>query len=276
MVNKDMGIETFINTAFSTSIENYLYTKDEPLSSSLAMNVIIIRTLIAIYGELAIINPYLNKNITKKNGFDYNLMKYGFAEEKLNDFKNCFQSFFDTLQEKDNIFLVKVEKYLMEMLFLKKKCVGISSEELESLKYYFCLADNDLLKDYTSFYILDKRELDYYFAKQNYESEHAFDLKPVQKVVLFTDAYLLCGYTLDEIAKMTSDEIELANQHVYEFFKIPKEESNKRDLLIDAVNYYKRYKNRLTSGNGFVDLLLISSIISTILLVLFIITIKIS
>ena len=271
MVN-NMGNE-FISQEFTLAIENFLTTKNQNLSSSLPFPVIIIRTLVEIYGELKIIEPYLNRN---QNNLEENLMTYGLKKESLNDFINCFNSFYRTSKERPNIFLVKIEQYLIEMFFLKKKTIGISVNELESFKKYICLSSNTYLTDYTNYYLEDKTCLDYYFAKQNYISEHTFDLTPVKKATLFIDAYLLLGYTVDEVSKMTSEELEEANHKVYAFFKINENEENKRDLLIDAVNYYKKYGKRLTSGNGYVDLLLLVSVVVTIVLTLFIITIRIA
>lgn len=268
-----MGNEEFISKEFTLAIESFLATKEQKLSSSLSFPIIIIRTLVNIYGELEIINPYLNKN---ENSFDENIMKYGFSKEKLNDFKNCFVSFCRTEKERPNIFLIKVEQYLIEMFFLKKKKIGLLDGELEEFKKYICLSNNTYLTDYTNYYLEDRTILDYYLARQDYASDHTFDLTPIKKTTLFIDAYLLVGYTVDEVSKMTSEELEEANHKVYAFFKIKEDDENKRDLLIDAVNYYKKYGNRLTSGNGYVDLLLLVSVVATIVLTLFIVAIRIS
>ena len=271
-----MGNEEFISKEFTMAIENFLATKEQNLSSSLSFPVIVIRTLVEIYGELEIINPYLNKNISGQNGFDDNIMKYGFSKEKLEDFKKCFNSFWYTSKQRPNIFLVKIEQYLIDMFFLKKKKLGLKDDEENNFKKLLCLSTNEYLSDYTNYYLQDKACLDYYYARQNYISEHTFDLSPIKKTTLFIDAYLLLGYTVEEISKMNSEELEEANHKVYAFFKIDENDKNKRDLLIDAVNYYKKYGNRLSSGNGYVDLLLLVSVVVTIVLTLFIVAIRIS
>ena len=268
-----MGTDEVISKELTLAIENYLATKEQPLSSSLPFPVIIIRTLIEIYSELEIINPYLTKN---PKSLDANIMKYGFSKEKLNDFKNCFDSYCHTLREKSNVFLIKLEQYLIDMFFLKKKKLGLLENELNNFTKYICLSSNPYLIDYTNYYMQDKNFLDYYFARQNYISEHTFDLTPVKKTLLFIDAYLLLGYTVDEVSKMNSEELEEANHKVFNFFKIDEKDENKRDLLIDAVNYYKKYGNRLTTGNGYVDLLLLVSIVGTLVLTLFIVALRIS
>ena len=266
-------MDEVISEEITLAIENYLSTKEQSLSSSLSFPVIIIRTLVCIYGELEIINPYLNKN---KKAFDGNLMKYGFSKEKLDDFKKCFEAFCHTLRESNNVFLVKIEEYLIEMFFLKKMKIGLLTNELEDFKKHICLSNNTYLIDYTNYYLKDKTCLDYYFARQSYICDHPLDITPVKRDTLFIDAYLLLGYTVDEVSKMTSLELEEANHKVYKFFKIDENDKNKKDLLLDAVNYYKRYGNRLTTGNGYVDLLLLLSIVVTLGLTLFIIAVRIS
>ena len=47
------------------------------------------------------------------------------------------------------------------------------------------------------------------------------------------------------------------------FFHVNPMEPNKAELLDKAVNYYKRYGNRVTTGNGYVDFLLFASILAT-------------
>ena len=253
---ENMENTPFINNEFSKAMTDYLKTKEEPLSSSLSMPVIIIRTLIAIYGDI-IINCFITKNTET---FIKEINKYGF--KYYDEFINSFTKFCQFIKE-PNIFLQKTEEYLIDMLFLKKKSEKLTFNEIITI----------ILKDYSDFYHL--KDLDYYFAKQNFMSEHTFDLTAIKKTMLFMDAYALLGYSIKDISNMTSEELDKVNSKVYKFFKIDESEPNKNDLLIDAVNYYKRNKNRLTSGNGFVDFLLLISIVCTILFVLLLISIKI-
>lgn len=51
------------------------------------------------------------------------------------------------------------------------------------------------------------------------------------------------------------------------FFRVDSSLSNSKELLEKAVNYYKRYGNKITTGNGYVDFLLFASIAATALFV---------
>ena len=78
----------FINESLSNAIENYLKYKNNPESEGFnEFKVMVIRSLIYIYGELDIINPYITQNEKNMGGFDNNLMKYGFSPKDLENFK---------------------------------------------------------------------------------------------------------------------------------------------------------------------------------------------
>ena len=86
----------FINEVFSRAIELYLKYKDKPNEPEYhRFLVMAIRTLVSIYGELDIINPYITQNEHNMGGFDSNLTKFGFPKSDLEDFKKQFLIFFE-------------------------------------------------------------------------------------------------------------------------------------------------------------------------------------
>ena len=74
--------------------------------------------------------------------------------------------------------------------------------------------------------------------------------------------------------RMKDSEIENINNKVYHFFRIKEADLNKRSRLENAIAYYKKYGNTITSGNGYVDLLLILGIVSTGLMFIILIGIR--
>ncbi len=272
-----MTQKQFISSEFSLAIQNYLTTKDQILSGSLPFAVIVIRTLIYIYGELDIINPYITKNEENLGGFDSNLTKYGFGKEDLQDFKKAFTVFVRTSQEINGTSLnfFKVEKYLIDMFFYKKKAMNLSDEEVINFKEYLSLSTNVNLKDYYDLYLNNTLKLDHYFASKWYRDKHDYNLIALKRNNLLLDAYYVLGYSKDQILNMKDEELENVNNQVYDFFKIPKDSPNKNGLLMQAVNYYKQFGNRLTSGNGYVDLLLLMSVLCTIVFILLLIAVKV-
>ena len=104
--------------------------------------------------------------------------------------------------------------------------------------------------------------LKYYKSKQ-YEMSHKYDLEEIHRYTLTPDAYSLLGYNLNQIQAMNDQDLQVVNQQIFNFFKVDSTSENKEEMLEKAINYYKRYGNRLTSGNGYVDLLLFLSVIAT-------------
>lgn len=268
-----MGNTVFISPEFSLAIQNYLATKDQPLTGNLSFPVIIIRTLVFIYGELDIINPYITKNENMLGGFDSNLTKYGINIQDINDFKIAFNNFFKTqnIQNGVNNSFIKVEEYLIKMFFKKMKVMHLNNDDLQKFSSYICLSSNAILKDYYTLYASGTNELEHFFKSQLFLIKHDFNLVKSKKNLLYLDAYVLLGYSKNQVMLMNDEELNKLNEQVYSFFRIPRKEVNKEDLLIKAVNYYKKYGNRLTTGNGYVDLLLLSSIIITTILVLIVV-----
>ena len=95
---------------------------------------------------------------------------------------------------------------------------------------------------------------------------------PREKHYLNVKAYELLNYSMDQINNMDANEIDRVNHQVYDYFKIRENAINKEYLLDKAIEAIEREKNKVTSGNGYVDILLIMSIICTVIMVVGIIT----
>ena len=95
---------------------------------------------------------------------------------------------------------------------------------------------------------------------------------PKEKHYLNIKAYELLNYSFDDLNKMDSNELDRVNHQVYDYFKIRENAINKEYLLEKAIEALEREKNKVTSGNGYVDILLVMSVICTIIMVVGIIT----
>ena len=116
----------------------------------------------------------------------------------------------------------------------------------------------------------DVFEIDNYFKKQMKENVKV--ITPREKHLLNVKAYELLNYSMDQINTMDANEIDRLNSQVYDYFKIRENAINKEYLLDKAIEAIEREKNKVTSGNGYVDILLVMSIICTIIMVVGIIT----
>ena len=190
----------FINLAVSKAIENYLKYKgklEEPIFSTFP--VFVIRTLIYIYGELDIINPYITQNEHNMGGFDSNLAKYGFSLEKIQDFKNQFLVYEQELSTNKipNTAFLKIEKYLIEMYFCKQKTMHLPIESQEEFKTYLYLPENQqpFIQEELNRVIIDKNELSLYFNSLAFEANHNFSIEELRRNTLTPSLYFTWLFT---------------------------------------------------------------------------------
>ncbi len=266
----------FINEAFQSSIQNYLTYKNNPKHKEFnTFLVMVIRSLCMIYGELDILNPYRTNN---EKGFDENLKKFGLTDEELQEFKQNFLTFYQN-QNNDEIcadLFLQIQEELVDMFALRKKHVTVTSEEVEIFKS-FLYTKNDFQPEkfalYSKYTPNDDTILKYLSSKL-YEVEHHFTFTDYKDVLLKSDAYQLAGFNAVEVMNMKEEDIVNINNKVYHFFRIKENDTQKESRLENAINYYKKYGNTITSGSGFVDLLLILSVIATTLMLVFIFGIR--
>jgi len=258
----------FVNDVLSHAIELYLKYKDKPDDPIFQSFIVVaIRTLVFIYGELDILNPYITQNEHNMGGFDNNLMKFGFAEDKLIDFKEQFLKFAQEEQKgsKPNVPFMKIEKYLIDMFCLKTMVLSVSDEEYSKFQNYLYYSGNQnpIMQQDMERFLLKKDEFVLYYQSKLFECRHQFGLEPIKRKTLFEEAYLLLGYSMEQVNNLTDRDLQNVNNQIFNFFRVDPNLNNKEELLVKAVNYYKRYGNRLTSGNGYVDFLLFAGIIAT-------------
>lgn len=264
----------FINEAFDSSIKDFIKlqkSNNEIIANSFA--IMVLKILACLYGEIDIINPYIVKN---EKSFKYNITKFGYSIDLYENFKKNYLEFYKIEKEnqslsikKSNPYFVLVQKNLIDMFMVKKKNYSVSIEEENQFfdLLYTSKTMNPLRSSYNYLTAKDIYEVEEYF----YECLENLDEKPEppkKNNVLNVEAYEILNYSLTDIANMDFESVEKINENVYEFFNIDEEAANKSDLLNTAVENYKRYNTRLTSGNGYVDILLVMGIVVTGILVL--------
>lgn len=267
-----MREEYFVNVAFEESIKLYLAEKSN--KDSLAFNsfpVVVIRLLALIYGNLDIINPYYLQNTI---AFMNNLSKFGISKSQIALFKDDFLRFYEFEETNKtrkiklkNPYFTTIQKYLVDMFVAKKKMEEVSLEEEETFldligsthtKNPYRLSYSYLMSDDMSF--IEK----YYYSKLN-EMEVTQELALDKTITgdLNLEALNLLGVSLSNLKNMSNDEIHKAQNKAYKYFDVDIESPKREEDLKEAVNYYKMYGKRITSGNGYVDILLLMSVIVT-------------
>lgn len=268
----------FINEAFEKAVNDYFKSIDRPdgvLYNSFL--VVVFRMLINIYGSLDIINPYKMKN---EYAFDHNLMKYGYNIEDIQEFKRLLDGYLQTekknetvLKKETNIYFIEVQKKLIDMFNLKRINFSVTDDER---KEFF-----DLLYTPGSSNVL-RLSYNYLQADNIYEIANYYQdaiKQPVlntnlvdKKDLLSFEAYKMFGKSIADVAKLDIDEVNHLNQEIYKQLDINDKAMNKEYLVEEKLKEIVKEQKAITTGNGYVDILLVMSVIVTTLMAVLIFT----
>lgn len=267
-----MKNKEFVNKAFDIAIKMYIDTKDKP--NSIAYNsflVVTIRILALIYGKTDIINPYYLDNSVV---FFQNLGKYGISSSELAEFKEDFLKFyvFESDNEKrkiklQNPYFKTVLKHLIDMFVVKKKNDKVSfSDEEKFLELIYTSHTKNAYRISYAYLMLDDVMYTekYYYSKLNeVEMTREIDLDKTIRTSLNLEALNMIGVTLSNLENMSVKDIEKAKNEAYNYFEVDATSQKREDELNEKINYYRMYGKKVTSGNGYVDILLLMSVIVT-------------
>lgn len=275
-----MKEKCFINIAFQKAIEEYINSsnnKDGIIYNSFL--VVTIRILELIYGRLDILNPYyLNNDVT----FFNNLAKYGMNRADIALFKEEFLSYYEFEIEnnkrkikKPNPYFKATLRYLIDMFVAKKNNTEVSfSEEEQFLELIYTVHTKNPYRISEGYFMMGDLLFSekYYYSKLNaldVTKEH--DLSKTIRTDLNLEALNMIGVSLSNLKNMSDTEIEKAKNSAYQYFEVDAESPNREENLKERMKYYKLYGTKITSGNGYVDILLLMSVIVTSLSVISII-----
>lgn len=273
----------FINEAFDTGIKSFLECENK--KDSLLYNsflVVVIRVLAFIYGKLDIVNPYyLKNNVALIN----NLSKYGVNKS---DILNMFEELllyykiesedYNKKFKRKNPHFTKVQEYLVDMFIMKKRNSQVSYQEEEEFleliytthtKNAYQISYNYLVSNDPGF--IEK----YYYSKLNNQDVTRVDLDKTISKNINLEALNFMGINLSNIHNLSESEIMDAQDGAYRYFDIDVDSTNRDEELKKAMNYYKTYGRKVTTGNGYVDILLLMSVIATSISIIVIILLHI-
>lgn len=161
------------------------------------------------------------------------------------------------------------------MFIAKKKKESVSLKEEETfldLIYSshttnpYRIAYNYLMSDDPNF--IEK----YYYSKLNeMDVTREIALEKTINGNLNLEALNYLGINLSNLKNMSNEEIMKSQNKAYEYFEVDAESPKRDQDLKEAIDYYKIHGRKLTSGNGYVDILLLMSVIVTSLSVISII-----
>lgn len=263
-----MDSYVFINSAFTHMINSYLASKKQPESIRFnSFYVVVIRLLAIIYDELDILTPYNLKNETAL--YD-NFQKYGYPKESINIFFGLLTHFYEEENSKD---FLEIQKMIIDMFMKKKVTLNISDKEIENFKglLYSKESRSPLQVSYNFMMTNNYNEvLEYFETNLKLNQKKALVTKPKEKLNL--GAYEILKYSLEEIEGMSAEKLDDINKEVYNYFNINENAINKKYLLDKAVFDHNHPKPAYSTGNGYVDILFILSIIATVGMVILIVS----
>ncbi len=267
----------FINEALHKAINDYMSSKENKegvLYNSFL--VVVIRMLVNIYGELDITNPYITRNIFT---FDNNLMKYGIKKEEIDNFKRLLDGYYvidkknkGSIKKEVNTYFILVQKCLIDFFVAKAQNYGITNDEE---KEFFDLlytpgTSNYLRLSYNFKEAEDQYEIANYYQEKMSGVNKEDEKEDEEKNLLGFDVYKLFNLSINDLSKMDNEEINKVNKEIYKSLDISENALNKEYLLNEKIKAIKVQKEAITTGNGYVDILLIMSVIVTTLMVVII------
>ena len=261
----------FINEAFYKAVNDYLISRDK--TEGVLYNsflVVVIRLLINIYGELDIINPFRVKN---ELAFDSNLTKYGASKEDIVNLKKLVYEYYliekrnvQSIRREANPYFIEVQKCLIDLFNIKRLNFGLT--ESDSHEFFDLLytpgTSNALRQSYNFLNAENIYEVAEYY-KEAMKKERI--KKEEQKNLLGFDVYKLFNLSIADISKMDDSEVDKLNSEIYKSFDISENAINKDYLLQEKIKELKMQNSPITTGNGYVDILLVMSVIVTTIMV---------
>lgn len=265
--------KVFINEAFSKAISDYQSSVDNPQGIKYnSFLVVVIRLLVSIYSELDIINPYMMED---EELLKLNLAKFNYNKVNIELFLSNLELFYDyeVVNEKKKIksknpYFIEIQKSLVDMFICKKLNFYITEEETNIFYdlLYTPYSKNPLRVSFNFLQAKNPLEIDNYFRKEMRDKIKV--ILPKEKNYLNIKAYELLNMSFDTVKNLSENELNKVNSEVYDYFKIRENAINKEYLLEKAIEAKLRENNKITSGNGYVDILLVMSVVCTALMIL--------
>lgn len=241
----------FINYFIESGISNYLLMKNGMIyEKEHTFEIYVIKALCKIYGEINIINPY---KIHSENSFKCNLLMYGLTEKEMNMLFNYFEEYESWLSSSNvgkTDLTTKIEKILINMILIKCRKRKIGEETLEWFDNFFDPVDNNLSKLH-SLITFDNDIVPNYWKRKKLGLTKNISLKDIRTDLLAKDDYANYGINIKDVEKMSHEKVVELND------KIQEKEKKEKKLL------FKPKKIILSTGSGFVDTIMLLSIMTT-------------
>ncbi len=255
----------FVNEAITNGIKAYNDKMDkgiEPLSYYFEYKIIDLLT--HIYRKIDITNPY---QLNSEKDLVNNLMVYGLDHDnvqKLINLLSAFNLWEKSNHEEKNDLLERIFRILAKMVIAKKRSVGLSSEEEIYYNDFFSLKDPKLLR-LANMSALNIDDILSVYDEEliKYQKEDITEEIPMLK----SDLYEKYNVNKDVVKSLPNENLLDLNKDILD------KEKNKKEEKEETYKKPKTLQMVITSGNGFIDGLVLLSIMCTEIMVGIIITV---
>ena len=246
----------FINPAFEYGIKSYMYLKEgQPYNKKYTFEMYVIKALTIIYGEKAVLLPY---KIDNEKAFECNLIMYDLPEKEMKEFIKDMNSYYDFMEhiQEGTIttgLVESIENILLDMIMKRSVTKEFTKEEIREFDEIFNPNGGEL-KTLKSLVSRNQGLIINTWRENRYEITNTqLNLMAVNPNLLHPSQYQKYGYDIRQIAKLNEEKINSINEQITE-------EENK---VVVVKRKIPLFKLKLSTGNGFVNALVLISIIVT-------------
>ncbi|MDD2504893.1 MAG: hypothetical protein PHF21_01305 [Bacilli bacterium] len=245
----------FINNGIHNGIISYLnFINNNEINNKHIYEFWVIRILIRIYGEINIINPF---KLRKEESFKNNLLIYGLKEIEVDSFikfMNEYDKWLNSPVEPAKTDIPnKINIILINMILLKKTINNIDKNDIECFDDFFCPEKGDMLKVQNLIMNEPYTTSKLWLRKKN-SFNNDFKFQEITEQLLTENDYNRYGLILNEVKQLSNLKIREINN------KIITEDSENNE---GGRTKFDPKKLILTSGSGFVDTIVLLSIMAT-------------
>lgn len=259
----------FVNRAIDAGIENYILKKsNESYDRSHVFELLVVEMLVNIYGEINIINPYKLKDA---KSFIKNLQLFGFNSKSVYRFIDLMDDYYKWTQisdKKPNNLVEKIKFCLLQMVLNKAGERNLGINEREFYTRFFenriigltelCTLMQDENVNFMRFWNLKKRYI--------CGDESSFNYEVILPSLFDEEKYKEFGISLNDINKLSNETVEKINNKIVVEDASAKEKKNRFTIPL---------KLAISSGNGFVDTLVLLSVMATEIMIGIIIAVSV-
>ncbi len=267
------SVNIFFGSFFEDCLNKYANIKSNKKNvNANEFGIHFIEILDKIYDN-ELLGPFLKKD---KSGFLQIVKQYGLLEGTFNDFILTFEELGEWMKVKNKTYIISdIEKKLLDMLMLKCKYNNLDSTYFKSFEKELYVLTNPR-KIFSALDITYSKDQNATINYYNFLLNSMNRTKLIRKKPDFLpdEYYINNGLKLDEVKNMDDDTLAKLNETILTITDNNSASNGGRTTTIsDMITKVLKPQEGNASGSGFVDALLLTGIIATIIMIIVVICI---